>query len=299
MKRLVVVLGLAFALAALHAVPTSAAANLVQNGGFETGVHNALPVGYDVGDAHIPGWLETGEGVDWGYNVNIAGAPSAQEGTRFIDLVGGGAGKIEQVVPTTSGVQYTLSFFYAAHPCVGPGIATARATAGAASLEIQSPGSNVYKQATVAFTAASDSTTISFESLIGGSSCRGGVLIDNVSVFDASSPPPCTPAPGPPLPGGQLCGAPRGTASIRGGTGCQDAPFRVVVRGRQISRVVFYLDGRNVRTLTRPNRGSLYVVPINPRTLRRGTHRVLARVTFRSQSATRARTLRITFSKCT
>jgi len=130
--------------------------------------------------------------------------------------------------------------------------------------------------------------------------------------------PPCTPPPGPAPPGGKLCGetlaeactpppgpAPaggelcaRGTAAIAGRTGCQGTPFRVTVRGRQIASVTFTLDGKRVRRLTKPNRGSLYVLAVNPRTLRLGVHRVLARTTFRSRSGTRARTLRVTFSKC-
>jgi hypothetical protein len=106
----------------------------------------------------------------------------------------------------------------------------------------------------------------------------------------------CTTPPGPAPAGGELCA--RGTAAIRGRTGCQGTPFRVSVSGRQIRTVVFYLDGRKVRTLTKPNRGSLFVMPVNPRTLSRGVHRVIARTTFRSQSGTRARTLRTTFSLC-
>ena len=111
-------------------------------------------------------------------------------------------------------------------------------------------------------------------------------------------PPPsvCTPPPGPAPPGGELCA--RGTAAIRGTTGCAGTAFRVVVRGRQISRVVFLMDGKVVKTLTRPNVGSLYVLPVNPRTLRLGVHRVLARTSFRRQSGTAARTLRVTFSRC-
>lgn len=106
----------------------------------------------------------------------------------------------------------------------------------------------------------------------------------------------CTPPPGPAPAGGELCA--RGTAAIKGTTGCAGTPFRVVVRGRQIQRVVFTLDNKVVRSLTGPNRGSLYVLPVNPSTLRLGVHRVLARTTFRSQSGTRPRTLRVTFSRC-
>jgi hypothetical protein len=72
----------------------------------------------------------------------------------------------------------------------------------------------------------------------------------------------------------------------------------VVVSGRQIARVVFTLDGRTVRTLTRPNSGNRFKYLVNPRNLRLGRHRVLARVTFRSQSGTPARTLRVVFSRC-
>lgn len=109
-------------------------------------------------------------------------------------------------------------------------------------------------------------------------------------------PTVCTPPPGPAPAGGELCA--RGTAAIRGTTGCAGTPFRVVVRGRQIERVIFTVDGRIVRTLTSPNVGSLWVLPVNPRTQRVGVHRVLARTTFRRQSGTRARTLRVTYSRC-
>jgi hypothetical protein len=109
-------------------------------------------------------------------------------------------------------------------------------------------------------------------------------------------PTVCTPPPGPAPAGGELCA--RGTAAIRGVTGCAGTPFRVTVRGSQIERVTFTLDGKIVKTLTKPNRGSLWVQAINPRTLPLGLHRVLARTTFRKQSGTRARTLRVTFSRC-
>jgi hypothetical protein len=90
----------------------------------------------------------------------------------------------------------------------------------------------------------------------------------------------------------------RGTATISGRTGCQGTPFNVMVAGRQIQRVIFSLDGRVIRTLYRPNSGSRYKLPINPRTMRNGTHRVLARIIFRPSSGTNNRTLRVLFSRC-
>jgi hypothetical protein len=112
----------------------------------------------------------------------------------------------------------------------------------------------------------------------------------------SQAPVVCTPPPGPAPAGGTLCA--RGTAAIRGRTGCAGSPFRVTVRGRQIARVVFTLDGRRVRTLTRRNAGAYFALRVDPRRMRVGVHRVIARTTFTSRSGTRARSLRVTFSRC-
>ena len=113
----------------------------------------------------------------------------------------------------------------------------------------------------------------------------------------SSSPPP----PPPPPPAGGVSPAssvPSGTARAIAPSGCVYRNFNVTVTGRQIRRVVFYLDGRKVRTLTRPNRGTRFVLPVRPGTLRRGTHRVLAMTYFTTASGTRSRALRVTFSRC-
>lgn len=106
----------------------------------------------------------------------------------------------------------------------------------------------------------------------------------------------CTPAPGPAPQGGSLCQ--RGSSTVTGKTGCVGTPFDVTVRGSEIVRVTFSVDGTAVRMLTRPNKGTRYVQRINPRTMRVGVHRVTARVVFTKQSGTRARTQRVTFSRC-
>ena len=73
--------------------------------------------------------------------------------------------------------------------------------------------------------------------------------------------------------------------------------FNVTVTGRQIRRVTFFLDGKAVQTLTRPNRGSRFVLAIRPNTLPRGTHRVIARTTFTTASGTPSRSLRVVFQR--
>ena len=93
-------------------------------------------------------------------------------------------------------------------------------------------------------------------------------------------------------------GSPGGTARAIAPTGCVTRNFSVQVTGRDIRRVVFYLDGKKVSTLTRPNRGTRFALPVRPNSLRRGTHRVLAVTSFTAASGTRPRTLRVTFSRC-
>lgn len=90
----------------------------------------------------------------------------------------------------------------------------------------------------------------------------------------------------------------RGTARLSGRTGCLARSFNARVRGTQITRVVFLVDGKVVKTLTRPNLGGSYAVRINPRSLRFGLHRIVARVRFTSGSGTRAKVLRLRFQRC-
>lgn len=112
----------------------------------------------------------------------------------------------------------------------------------------------------------------------------------------ATSGQDCTTRPGTPPPGGKLCNP--GTAIVRGRSGCQALPFRVVVQGREIVRVIFAVDGRVRQTLFAPNRGGLYVLPMNPKAYKFGVHRVTARTLFSPRSGTPTRTLRVTFLRC-
>lgn len=73
---------------------------------------------------------------------------------------------------------------------------------------------------------------------------------------------------------------------------CVSSSFSARVTGRSIETVVFSLDGRRVRT----DRTSPFAARIS--TTRAGTHRVSARVTFTSDSRTRARTVSFGFRRC-
>jgi hypothetical protein len=91
-----------------------------------------------------------------------------------------------------------------------------------------------------------------------------------------------------------------GSAKMRGPRAC--AKTNVVaasVTGKRIVKVTFYVDGRKVKTLTKPNgKAGAFKLPINVRKLGYGAHRVQAKVQFATSSGTKAKTLRLSFSRC-
>src|SRR4051794_327616 len=95
---------------------------------------------------------------------------------------------------------------------------------------------------------------------------------------------------------GERIGA--GRARLLGPAGCTSRAFHARGRGVRIARVVFKLDGKRVKTLTRKNFRGTYAVRIDPRHLRLGVHRLIATVTFQRGSATRAKTFRLSFQRC-
>ena len=75
--------------------------------------------------------------------------------------------------------------------------------------------------------------------------------------------------------------------------------FHATVTGRQIARVRFYVDGKLVSTKTRANGpGNSYRYQVDPAKYSGGTHRVVARITFRAAARTAATTKTFTFRRC-
>lgn len=97
-------------------------------------------------------------------------------------------------------------------------------------------------------------------------------------------------------------------ARLRVPAGCPPQVFSARVTGRSITRVVFTVDGRRLKTLTRPDANGVWKVRINTRRYSTGRHRLVARVTFGGSAARRAsvrqgrdrvvKALTVTFSKC-
>lgn len=88
-----------------------------------------------------------------------------------------------------------------------------------------------------------------------------------------------------------------GTAHISGPRRPVTGPFTVTVTGRAIKRVVFYVDGRRVKTVRAKSGRRKFELTINPRNQSRRVHRVTARVTFSTTSQTPSTWLRLTYRR--
>ena len=90
-----------------------------------------------------------------------------------------------------------------------------------------------------------------------------------------------------------------GRAKLSGPAGCLTRRAAATVKGSQIARVVFKLDGRRLASLSKANaKGNAFRVHVSPGALRTGVHKLTARVSFKSASNTKARTLRLAFQRC-
>ena len=87
-----------------------------------------------------------------------------------------------------------------------------------------------------------------------------------------------------------------GRAALRGPSGCVKTAFRARVRGRSISSVTFFVDGRRVKQVN--GKRAVYRVKVRPGRFGFGRHKVIALVQFTESSGTPARRLPLTFRRC-
>jgi hypothetical protein len=119
-----------------------------------------------------------------------------------------------------------------------------------------------------------------------------------------STPPPPPNEPPTSTPPAQIKVSPArvvpGSAKMKGPRVCtRSNAVAATVTGKRIVKVTFYVDGHKVKTLTKPNaKGNGWKLPINIRKLGYGSHRLIAKVQFAKSSSTKARTLRLSFSRC-
>jgi hypothetical protein len=120
---------------------------------------------------------------------------------------------------------------------------------------------------------------------------------------------PATPGSGTPSSSGQTAPSPQiqvspeiarpGSAKLTGPNGCPDTnAVAATVSGKRIVKVTFYVDNKKVKTLTKPNKGGRWALSVNMRKIAYGSHRVTAKVEFAKSSGTKAKTLRLSFSRC-
>jgi hypothetical protein len=101
-----------------------------------------------------------------------------------------------------------------------------------------------------------------------------------------------------------------GSARLLAPTGCVSKPFNARVRGAQVKKVTFKVDGKTVKVLTKPNSGTNFLVRINPAKFKIGVHRITATVivnnvtvnpdtnaVIRTQEQ-KAKNFRISFQRC-
>lgn len=89
-----------------------------------------------------------------------------------------------------------------------------------------------------------------------------------------------------------------GSAQLVAPTGCVARAFNARVKGENVLKVVFTLDGKKIQTLTKPNSGKNFQIRVNPAKLRIGVHRIQAVVTFTAATKKKPQTFKISFQRC-
>ncbi len=89
-----------------------------------------------------------------------------------------------------------------------------------------------------------------------------------------------------------------GSARLGGRTGCQARPFTVRVKGKQIVRVEFSVDGKKKKTVLAADSAGRWTYKVDPRKYKAGRHKLVARTVFDPESGTAAKKLTLKFSRC-
>lgn len=164
------------------AVGTSAFGQ-VANGSFENG-NCFSPFTYvPAGNSFISCWSVGGNSVDL-----ICGLWQASDGTRSVDLSGGGAGSIAQTLTTEAGLNYEISFDFSGNPDGNPGNKTLSVSAGSTpsqvytfnTIDMANSRTNMkWTPQTYNFSATANQTILTFMSLTPG---FFGPALDNVQI---------------------------------------------------------------------------------------------------------------------
>ena len=97
-----------------------------------------------------------------------------------------------------------------------------------------------------------------------------------------------------PQPVTQTAGKPTGTASLTGPSGCVSKRVRVKVNGTGVQQVVYKIDGKKVKTVTK----APFSYTFSTGKYSNKPHRLTGEVTFLPSANTKPATLRLRFQKC-
>jgi hypothetical protein len=89
-----------------------------------------------------------------------------------------------------------------------------------------------------------------------------------------------------------------GVAASHGPAACAAHATPVYITGRQIQSATFYLDGKKVKTITRPNKAGRWGITVSANQLRYGAHNVRIVVVFTPNSQTKPKTLKVLLVRC-
>ena len=188
----------ALVLCATLLAATAAHANLLSNGSFELG--SFVNQGNDTmslaaGSSVISGWTVVNDTTAWIGASNPFNL-SASDGSFFLDLTdyqrGAPFAGMSQVIATTPGAVYTLSFDLGSSTFWGrPSAITASAAGTSATFTSPLTGSNdEWQHVSMLFTASSSATTVLLQGVVGSQY----IGLDNASVDLVSAP--AVPEPG-------------------------------------------------------------------------------------------------------
>jgi choice-of-anchor C domain-containing protein len=168
--------------------------SLIVNGSFEEGPAVRTFLNLPAGDTSLPGWVVTGEGVDYVAGEYWVSSRSA----RAIDLDGSARsrktppyvqGGIAQTFPTVVGTRYRVTFDLAGNPNQLPRVKPLRVSAAGETADFTFDGTGKtardmgWTPTSWAFTATGTSTTLEFRSLTVSPQTGYGAAIDNVVVI--------------------------------------------------------------------------------------------------------------------
>ena len=184
MKNLLIFAAVTLILIGATVRPT---ASQIVNGSFETGHQDPgqFWIILGAGSTMMDPWFVSSGGVDY-----IGLWWEASDGFRSVDMNGPTTGQIQQIIPTTPGVVYTIGFDMSGNPDGGPAVKVMTVTAdggqaGTFAYDVGQAGNTRadmrWKPKQYTFTAADENTVLAFTSNVPGNS---GPALDNVHFLE-------------------------------------------------------------------------------------------------------------------